>query len=156
MSSEKPVFSYNGYKGSIEPSTEDQCLYGQVLFINDTLIYSGDTIAELEKNFVQSVDEYLADCEALGKDPDKPMSGSFNVRIPPEMHKALSLKAITEHDGKLNQAVTQAIKNYVDGDVREVKHEMHIHIKGETQVDFARQFENSPWVSDRPRLRVVR
>ncbi len=155
MSAQSEFLTHRGYKGSIEPSVEDDCLYGQVLFINDTLIYSGNTIPELKQNFIQSVDEYLADCEALGKDPDQPMSGTFNVRITPELHRYLSIKAMQVHDGKLNRAVTQAIQNYVGPQNLEVSHEVHIHIRGETQVDFARQFENSSWTSEAPSLKVV-
>lgn len=81
------TLKYKGYEGSIEPSVEDGCLFGRVLFIIDRIIYDGYTLRELEDAFHEVVDDYLETCEELGKDPNRPCSGQFQVRITPEMHR---------------------------------------------------------------------
>ncbi|WP_151821104.1 type II toxin-antitoxin system HicB family antitoxin, partial [Acinetobacter seifertii] len=52
------------------------------------------------------------DCKFLGVDPDKSLSGTFNVRVSPELHKEISKKS-TLLDISLNQYVTQALEYYV-------------------------------------------
>jgi predicted HicB family RNase H-like nuclease len=58
------------------------------------------------------VDEYLAFCAAEGKTPDVPFKGSFNVRIPQDLHQRAALYA-EEHDLKLNAVVQLALKEYL-------------------------------------------
>ena len=54
---------------------------------NDTLIsYDGETVAELREDFHTSVDDYIAICEAEGREPPKNYSGALNVRLPPDLH----------------------------------------------------------------------
>ena len=51
-------------------------------------------------------------CAEIGKEPQKKYSGLFNVRIPPELHRELSLLAQAEGIS-LNKAVEQAIRTMV-------------------------------------------
>jgi len=39
------------------------------------------------------VDDYLAFCASRGEEPDKPFSGQFVTRIPPELHRQVNLAA---------------------------------------------------------------
>ncbi|MDR1505655.1 MAG: toxin-antitoxin system HicB family antitoxin [Treponema sp.] len=49
---------------------------------------------EIERAFRESVDDYLAWwCEEEGAPPEKPYSGRVNLRLPPEMHRELAIKA---------------------------------------------------------------
>jgi predicted HicB family RNase H-like nuclease len=54
---------------------------------------SGMTALEIEQAFKDSIDDYLAWCREEGAEPEKPYSGKFNVRLPPELHKKLAIKA---------------------------------------------------------------
>ncbi|WP_026596620.1 type II toxin-antitoxin system HicB family antitoxin [Methylohalobius crimeensis] len=99
--------TYKGYFGSIEPQLDDNKLYGKLLFIRDLVTYEADTLAELKKEFEASVDAYLEDCEELGREPDKPCKGTFNVRIPPELHRKIVLAA---GDKSLNQFVREVLE----------------------------------------------
>ena len=56
-------------------------------------------------------DEYIAFCEAEGKTPDVPFKGSFNVRIPQDLHQRAALYA-EEHNLKLNAVVQLALKEW--------------------------------------------
>lgn len=92
----------------MEFSTEDGCLCGQVLYIRDTVLYHAATYPELEKAFQEAVDQYLADCEELGRDPNKPYTGSFNVRIGADRHKALASMS-WKQDKSINSLVAEGV-----------------------------------------------
>lgn len=78
---------YNGYTGSVEYSEEDNCLFGEVLGLHrDCVIFEGKDLNELRQDFETAVDDYLEGCKADGREPEKPYSGSLNVRLSPELH----------------------------------------------------------------------
>jgi predicted HicB family RNase H-like nuclease len=106
------TLQYKGYDGSVLYSAEDRLLHGRILGIRDMVSFEGVDVKSLEKNFKAAVDEYLAFCAAEGKTPDVPFKGSFNVRIPQELHQRAALYA-EEHDLKLNAVVQQALKEYL-------------------------------------------
>jgi len=103
---------YKGYTGSIEYSPEDNLLYGKVLGINGLISYEGETGKYLEDDFKGAIDAYLEDCKELGKTPEKPFKGSFNVRIPASLHQRAALLAI-EAKTSLNNFVAEAIRSRV-------------------------------------------
>ena len=73
---------YKGYKGSVEYSKEDNCLFGKVQGMSKALIlYEGNTFEELRKDFEDGVDSYLEACKADGIEPAKPYSGRLNLRM---------------------------------------------------------------------------
>ncbi len=58
---------YKGYKGSVEYSKEDNCLFGQVQGMGkDLIVYEGQTLDELCKDFEDGVDSYIEGCLADG------------------------------------------------------------------------------------------
>ena len=102
-------FNYKGYCGSLEVSVDDDCLFGKVLFINDLVTYEGQSPAELKAAFEESLDYYLDKCERDGVNPEKPFSGSFNIRISPELHREAAMRAAMSGQS-LNDYVRQAIE----------------------------------------------
>ena len=100
---------YKGYTGSIEYSPEDDLLYGKVLGIRGLISYEGETGKQLEADFKEAIDTYLADCKAEGKKPEKSFKGSFNVRIPATLHQKAALLAM-EAKTSLNNFVAEAIR----------------------------------------------
>lgn len=99
---------HRGYKGSVEYNSEDRILFGKVLFIDSLLMYHGATVDEIEAAFRETVDSYLQHCEATGKQPNKPYSGSFNVRVGAERHRAAAQLAYRK-GCSLNEVVCQAL-----------------------------------------------
>ena len=73
---------YKSFLSSVEYSVDDNCLFGKVMFIKSLLTYEGETLQELEKIFHQTIDNYLADCQAEGIKPNVPCSGDFAERNP--------------------------------------------------------------------------
>lgn len=57
------------------------------------IIYEGTTIDELKKDFQGAIDDYLEMCKNYDETPEKPYSGSFNVRITPQLHHQLAIFA---------------------------------------------------------------
>lgn len=106
------VFKYKDFIGSIDVSTEDKCLYGKLLYVNDLVTYEAKTVSELEKEFKKSVDSYLKTCDELGREPAKPFKGTLNVRIGKELHKEAALRAAL-FGISINEYIKSAIKKSV-------------------------------------------
>lgn len=88
------TLKYKGYLGTVEYSEEDNCLFGKAIGINKNLIsYEGKTVEELKADFQAGIDLYLESCQERGVKPQKPYSGSINIRIPSVLHSQLALKA---------------------------------------------------------------
>ncbi len=81
------MLEYKGYHAVIEYDSEDDIFVGEVFGITDSLNFHGNSIDELKITFSQCIDNYLELCNKIQKNPDKEFRGSFNVRIPPELHK---------------------------------------------------------------------
>ena len=118
------VLKYKNYDGSIEASLEDGCLFGRILFINDKIFYEGRTLDDLRASFEEAVDEYVVTCEELGKIPEKPCSGQFQVRITSEQHRK-TVHAAYEQGTTLNEFVKLAIAERLQ-ETREIRH-VHEH-----------------------------
>lgn len=104
------VMTYRGYDGLIRYSEEDRLFFGVVQGISDKITFEGESVNELEADFHAAVDDYLAFCKKIGKEPDKVYRGSFNVRIPPALHKEACRQA-GRQGISLNQFVEEAIRN---------------------------------------------
>jgi predicted HicB family RNase H-like nuclease len=104
---------YNGYSGSVEVSIEDGCLHGRILFIDDLITYEGDSVPELKSNFHGAVDRYVADCVDTGRPANKPYSGTFNVRIGPDLHRQAA-QAAYKAGIKLNEFVLRSVQQAVE------------------------------------------
>jgi predicted HicB family RNase H-like nuclease len=100
--------TYKGFTGSIEVSIEDGCLHGRILFINDIVSYEGNTVEEIKVEFERAADRYIEYCAKTGKQANKPYSGTFNIRIGENRHRALALLA-NQKKVSINEAICSAI-----------------------------------------------
>jgi len=113
------VFRYQGFIGSIMVDSEEKCLYGKLLYINDLVTYEAATVLKLETEFKKSVNEYLATCKELDREPLKPFRGSLNVRIGSSLHKDAAFHAA--QDGvTLNEYIKLAIRHQIKGEENRV------------------------------------
>lgn len=87
------MMEYRGYIGKVEFDDEADIFHGEVVNLRDVITFQGDSVQELRRTFQESVDDYLAFCAERGEEPEKPYSGIFTVRIPPELHRAVSVQA---------------------------------------------------------------
>ncbi len=62
------ILEYKGFKGSVEYDEEYQIYDGKLLNAGDDLImYEGKTLEEFEKDFRETVDEYIDLCARVEK-----------------------------------------------------------------------------------------
>lgn len=103
------LLTYKGYFGSARYSAADEVFYGKLEGIDDLVNYEGASVKELIKAFHEAVDDYVETCRRIGKEPNKTYKGSFNVRIPAEMHREAAIYASSK-DISLNDFVKTAIQ----------------------------------------------
>lgn len=87
------TLEYKGYTSKVEYSAEDGCLVGKIEFINDLIMFDGESVSELVENFHSAVDSYLDICAEQKRSPDMPFKGSLNVRIGEDIHKKTAIQA---------------------------------------------------------------
>lgn len=85
---------YKGYFGQAE-RIDDELIHGEVLGLRDVVTFQAIDRDNIAKAFTESIDDYLAFCKAEGVDPEKPFSGKFVARFTPELHRQLSINAMT-------------------------------------------------------------
>ncbi len=104
--------NYKEYEAVVEYDDQDKLFVGKVINTRDVIAFDGLSVDELEASFHAAVDDYLQDCARLGKDPDKPFSGRFNLRIAPELHRQVVIRA--EQEGvSLNAFVEKTLAQTV-------------------------------------------
>jgi len=104
------LFHYKNYLGSIEINLNEKCLHGKLMFVNDLVTYEAQTIKTLEKEFHSAIDDYLATCKKLKREPMRPFRGSLNVRIGEELHKNIATTAAL-HNMTINEYIKTALQN---------------------------------------------
>jgi len=108
------MMNHKGYIGKVEFDDKAGIFHGEVINTRDVITFQGETVAELRKAFRESVEDYLAFCAQRGEKPDKPFSGQFVTRLPPELHRQVNLAASLS--GKsLNAWVSEQLQSAVDG-----------------------------------------
>ena len=100
---------YKGYYGNVEYSEEDKCFVGHTLGLHRTcILYEGDSVESLQKDFEESIDEYLSSCAQEGIEPEVPYSGKLVLRLTSKLHAEAANKAKTL-GVSLNEFIKQAI-----------------------------------------------
>lgn len=117
----KKILEYKGFQGSVEFSLENNVLFGKILNIDDLVTFEGDDVKGLNESFLESVDDYIQTCADLGTEPNRPYSGTFNVRIGATLHRDLARQAARE-DKSINDFVREAIDCHLNGRHQEVHH----------------------------------
>ena len=103
------TLTYKGYIARIDADLDDGILVGRVINTRDIIGFHGDTISEVTESFHAVIEEYLEDCKHKGKDPNKPYSGKFNLRLSPQLHSKIAAAAVKT--GKsLNQWVVDELE----------------------------------------------
>lgn len=132
------LLEYRGFFGSAGLSAEDECFIGEIQFIDGSVVYAGESYAEITQMFHEAVDGYIEMCAQRGIEPQKPFKGSFNVRIDPALHKQAAISA--KRSGmSLNAFIGEALKEKLSP-AKEVHNHVHNHVHEspeiETHADF--------------------
>jgi predicted HicB family RNase H-like nuclease len=103
---------YKGYEAIVNFDEEANIFHGEVINTRDVITFQGSSTEELRKAFEGSVEDYLDFCKERGEEPEKPFSGNFILRIPPELHRELFARA--KKEGKsLNSFIEQKLSKDV-------------------------------------------
>lgn len=102
------ILEYKGYQANVE--YEDGTILIKVLYMRDSLLATCDSAKDVESTFHELIDDYIENCQFLGREIEKPFKGSFNVRIGAELHKKAAYEA-NRRNISLNTFVTKAIED---------------------------------------------
>ncbi len=105
--------SYRGYKGYFEYDEKADIFHGQIIGIRDVITFQGRSIDELKIALKDSIDDYLEMCDQEEKSPDKPFSGKFSLRLPPEVHSKVAQAAASAHKS-INSWITDVVENNLE------------------------------------------
>lgn len=102
------TMTYKGYSARVEYDDEDEIFFGKIAGISDVIGFHAETVADLKTAFHEALDDYLATCAKVGKEPQKPYSGKMMFRVSPDVHRKAAVAA--ELSGKsLNQWAEEAL-----------------------------------------------
>jgi predicted HicB family RNase H-like nuclease len=102
------VMNYKDYAARIDYSEEDGVFVGHIAGIRDVVGFHGESVQALRAAFEEAVNDYLETCAKLGRDPQKPYSGKLSLRLEPELHATVAMKAELAHKS-INQWVADVI-----------------------------------------------
>ena len=107
------TLTFNGFEGTAELDVERSVCHGKILFVQDLVAYESDEIRGLQSAFEEAVKDYIETCEAIGKEPQRALRGSFNVRTSPQLHRMALVRAVC--DGvTLNEVVNRSMDCYLN------------------------------------------
>ncbi|MFA6052910.1 MAG: type II toxin-antitoxin system HicB family antitoxin [Methylobacter sp.] len=125
MAANNKTLQYKGFLGSIEMDLDEFFMFGELLFINDLVTYEAKSLEELQREFEISVDDYLETCKELKREPQKPYSGTFNVRIGGELHRQVAIHSLLS-GASINDFVKTAVQEKIE-DKKHIHNHIHYH-----------------------------
>ena len=87
------MLTYKGYIGRVDFDEDAHTFFGTVINANVLISFRGSAVQELEESFHNVVESYLEDCREEGVAPEKPYNGTIIVRVSPEVHRRVAIKA---------------------------------------------------------------
>jgi predicted HicB family RNase H-like nuclease len=87
------MMEYKGYIGHVEFDDDAEIFHGEVINTRDVITFQGKTVEEIKQAFRDSVKDYLEYCAKLDQQPEKPFTGKFMLRIPPDLHRKIFVAA---------------------------------------------------------------
>ena len=113
------MIEYRGYTGVFEFDTDLESFSGYVVDIRDQIYFEGESVEQLKASMHRAVDHYLEVCEERGGVPEKPFSGKLNVRLGPELHRAVAVAAAARGES-INSWLIHVVKSAAEQDRRTV------------------------------------
>ena len=105
------LMSLNGYQAKIEYDAELDSFRGEILGLNGGADFYGSTPEELRREFQKSLAVFLEVCKENGIEPRRHYSGTFNLRISPELHERLAI--LSQATGKSLNSLAQEALNHL-------------------------------------------
>ncbi len=103
---------HDGYVATIDLDEDAGLFHGEVINTRDILTFQGRTLDELRTAFADTIADYIDWCRERGKDPERPYSGNFMLRVSPDLHRRIATAA--SRAGKsINGYVSDALEKGV-------------------------------------------
>ena len=90
------VLTCKGYSARVQFDADDDIFFGRIAGIDDGVGFHSDTVKGLRAAFEEAVDDYVEACAKIGKKPEKPYSGNVPLRLSPQLHARIALRAKLE------------------------------------------------------------
>lgn len=103
------TMTHDGYVAAIEYDEDAGLFHGEVVNTRDVLTFQGRTVDELKTAFADTVADYLDWCRERGKEPERPFSGHFTVRVAPDLHRRAAAAA-ARRGKSLNRFVAEVLE----------------------------------------------
>ena len=103
------TMTHDGYMATVELDEEAALFHGEVINTRDVLTFQGRTLDELRSAFADTIADYLDWCRQRGKEPERPYSGNFTLRLSPELHRRIAAMAAKQHKS-INAFVTDTLE----------------------------------------------
>jgi len=87
------TMTHDRYAATIEVDEEAGQFHGEVINTRDVLTFQGRTLDELKVALADTIADYIDWCRERGKEPERPYSGNFTVRISPDLHRRIATAA---------------------------------------------------------------
>ena len=98
------TMTHEGYLATLEIDEDAGVIHGRVINANAVLTFEGETLAELRRDFGDTIADYRDWCKERGVEPEKPYSGTLSLRIAPELHRR-----VAEQAAKAGESINQFI-----------------------------------------------
>jgi len=106
------TLKYKNYIATIEVDCTEEIVIGHVHGLKDKISFHTEYLAKIKEEFHTAVDDYLAFCEELGEQPEKPFSGSILFRTTPAIHREVALAAL-ESEKSQAQFIEDAVVHFL-------------------------------------------
>ena len=103
------TMTHNGYIASIELDEDAGLFHGEVINTRDVLTFRGRTLEELRSAFADTIADYVDWCRERGKEPERPYSGNFTIRVSPDLHRRVAAAAV-----RLGKSVNAFVSEVLD------------------------------------------
>jgi predicted HicB family RNase H-like nuclease len=102
------TMTHDGYVALVELDEEAGFFHGEVINTTDVLTFQGRTPDELKAAFADTIADYVQWCRERGKEPERPYSGHFTLRLAPELHRRVATAAARERKS-VNAFIAEAL-----------------------------------------------
>lgn len=109
------TMNINGFEVIIQYDSDINMFRGEFLGLNGGADFYADNVDDLRQEGGRSLKVFMDMCEEKGIDPRKKFSGKFTLRVTPDFHKKLAIRA-TSSGESINKWIKQTLKQAIDSE----------------------------------------
>jgi predicted HicB family RNase H-like nuclease len=102
------TMTHDGYVALVDLDEDAGLFHGEVINTRDVLTFQGRTLDELKTAFADTITDYVEWCQERGKQPERPYSGHFTLRLAPDLHRRIATAAARERKS-VNSFIADAL-----------------------------------------------